>query len=195
MNRFIYFIKPVGMPGPIKIGCSIIPAKRLMELSVWSPFELELVATALGGLDLERNIHDCFADAHSHREWFHPVPRLLKAIEQIKAGVGIADAIDLDAREGSIRAKARRTPWSAGRRQYMSFTLRAHAAQRRANRLEGRRDLRLPEHIWAIIHRWARNRETYTPTDADLAQLEALVADPVAHCVPANLLYAKRAAA
>ena len=43
-QRYVYFIKPVGMEGPIKIGCSIMPTERLEGLAVWSPFPLEIVA-------------------------------------------------------------------------------------------------------------------------------------------------------
>lgn len=37
-NTHVYFIKPIGMDGPIKIGCSDKPARRLITLAAWSPF-------------------------------------------------------------------------------------------------------------------------------------------------------------
>jgi hypothetical protein len=93
--KFIYFIKPVGMSGPIKIGCSMRPLNRLMEMAIWSPLKLELLHQQIGSHELERNIQMCFADYHSHLEWFRAGPRLTRAISKLQAGVPIAEAIDL----------------------------------------------------------------------------------------------------
>jgi len=94
-KKYVYFIKPVGASGPIKIGCSMRPLGRLMEMSTWSPVKLELVYFEIGDHHLELNIQMCFADYHSHMEWFRAGPRLIKALERLRAGVPIAEAIDL----------------------------------------------------------------------------------------------------
>lgn len=107
-RRRVYFVKPVGMDGPIKIGCSLHPRARMSSFATWSPFPLELVAEIPGDLELETAIHDCFADCFSHREWFHPSPRLLKFIEDIRAGAPLSAAIDLTDRKGSVRSLRRR---------------------------------------------------------------------------------------
>lgn len=110
----VYFMRPVGMEGPIKIGYSRHARSRLAALSNWSPVPLEIVLVIDGTSALEKNIHDCFADSHSHREWFHASPRLLAAIEAMKSGVPVEQAIDLSAPVGSVSsakirdAKARR---------------------------------------------------------------------------------------
>lgn len=83
-RSFVYFIKPMFMDGPIKIGVSECPQKRIESLAVWSPFQLEIVAQAPGELSDEQFIHSCFADVHSHKEWFNASPLLLKTIEKVK---------------------------------------------------------------------------------------------------------------
>ena len=82
-DSFVYFVKPVDATGPIKIGVSGRPKERLSKLLDWSPVALEVVWTIPGNHQLERNIHECFADLHSHKEWFHAAPRLLEAIERL----------------------------------------------------------------------------------------------------------------
>lgn len=101
-GKRIYFIKPVGMVGPIKIGCSGMVTERLVQIAAWSPFPLEIVYSEPGEHELERRLHRCFADYHSHLEWFHPGERLIAALEKLKAGSRIAEAIDLDDLRGSI---------------------------------------------------------------------------------------------
>lgn len=103
MTGYVYFIKPVGLLGPIKIGHSVRPKERLGAMMQWSPIPLELVLTFDAPFSMERNIHECFADAHSHREWFHATPRLVAAITAMQSGVPVHEAVDLTHRLGSIR--------------------------------------------------------------------------------------------
>jgi hypothetical protein len=86
MSRKVYFIKPVGFDGPIKIGCSALPVSRRDALAHWSPFPLEILAEIEGGLSLERRFHYHFHAWHEHREWFTATPELLTAIAAINAG-------------------------------------------------------------------------------------------------------------
>lgn len=85
-RRRVYFIRPVGQQGPIKIGVSAHPKARLTTYMSWSPVKLEIIASTPGSLALERAIHNCFADAFLHSEWFEATPRLLKFIADIQAG-------------------------------------------------------------------------------------------------------------
>lgn len=103
MKEYIYFIKPVGQLGPIKIGTSWKPIDRLSQVMMWSPVPLELELTIEGGEDLERNIQDCFADCHSHSEWFYPHERLREAINRLKDGECVHNVVDLKHRRGNIR--------------------------------------------------------------------------------------------
>lgn len=82
----VYFIKPIGMDGPIKIGCSIAPDRRRSSLELWSPFPLEIVAEYEGGNAIERRFHAMFASDHVHHEWFNRTDRLVGVIKAIKAG-------------------------------------------------------------------------------------------------------------
>lgn len=82
----VYFIRPIGMAGPIKIGCSLTPDARRSSLETWSPFPLEIIAEIEGGLDIERRFHTQFGDLHRGREWFDVSAGLLLTIDQINAG-------------------------------------------------------------------------------------------------------------
>lgn len=79
---WIYFFKPVGMIGPIKIGCSRKPGNRLAYLARWSPFPLECIGSVLGDIVFERAIHRKFADQHDHEEWFRATPELIAFIRK-----------------------------------------------------------------------------------------------------------------
>lgn len=83
---FVYFIKPVGALGPVKIGCSIDPVKRLQQLMVWSPVRLEIIAAFPGSYDDETAIQGMFSDSRSHGEWFHHSERLATFVERIRGG-------------------------------------------------------------------------------------------------------------
>lgn len=94
-DSYVYFLRPVGQPGPIKIGCSRLPQKRLETFISWSPVQLEIAHTIPGGsYALETKLHLAFADAHSHSEWFTATPRLLDMIDALLAGVPVEE-IDL----------------------------------------------------------------------------------------------------
>lgn len=81
----VYFIKPIGFEGPIKIGVSLAPEQRADQLACWSPFPLEIVATINGDLKIERRFHGRFADDHLGHEWFKTTPDLLAVIAEIQA--------------------------------------------------------------------------------------------------------------
>lgn len=103
-GKIVYFIKPVGAVGPIKIGCTSNTVVRLRTIMEFSPAELEIAASVPGSFALERNLHECFAFAHVRSEWFSPVESLLEGISRLKAGLPIEQAFDLSKRTGSIRA-------------------------------------------------------------------------------------------
>lgn len=92
--KHIYFVKPIGLPGPIKIGCSVLPIGRLRAHMLWSAVPLELAAECLDdGFHVERRLHVMFRSAHSHGEWFHPVPDLLALMARVAAGETVTDII------------------------------------------------------------------------------------------------------
>ncbi len=160
-ERYVYFIKPVGMDGPIKIGCSNLPEGRLASLETWSPVPLEIIFTVPGDFKLERNIHDCFADAHSHREWFKATPKLVAAISALRAGRPLAEAIDLSARVGSINGNRKGqggAGWSPTTKRYMSLLHRMRFAAKRAQADTGRDVYLLPPDLSALFDELRRGR-------------------------------------
>jgi hypothetical protein len=78
-------MKPIGMAGPIKIGCSVTQEKRLMTLDIWSPFPLEMLASAPGDHDKERALHYRFRDDLCHGEWFAASAELSALIDGVRA--------------------------------------------------------------------------------------------------------------
>jgi len=84
-NKFIYFLKPKGMKGPIKIGCSRLPQHRLEAMVRWSPFPLELMGWVQGTSRDEIYLHRCFARDHTHHEWFNWSDHLIATIDRVRA--------------------------------------------------------------------------------------------------------------
>lgn len=91
--RHVYFMRPVGMQGPVKIGCSHVTEARRLVLSKWSPFKLEIIAKLPGQFDLERRLHNKFRRQHSHCEWFEWSPELQAVIEAINDGTFDVDTL------------------------------------------------------------------------------------------------------
>lgn len=83
---FVYFIRRADGEGPIKIGCSGAPERRMGALQPWSPWDLCLLATIDGDEVLERRFHNHFREHHMRHEWFHPAPELIEAVAQVAAG-------------------------------------------------------------------------------------------------------------
>ena len=82
----VYFIKPVGMAGPIKIGCTTLIRDRMHSLQAWSPVHLELIAELPGSYETERRLHAMFLSTRQRGEWFTWSPELQAVIDQIAAG-------------------------------------------------------------------------------------------------------------
>lgn len=93
MTGFVYFIKPVSLPGPIKIGYSNNIKNRLKALMQWSPLPLEVLAFVPGDRKLEYFLHQFFASTNSHQEWFHPSEFLLDVIRRVSAGEPLKSVI------------------------------------------------------------------------------------------------------
>lgn len=79
-DKHVYFLRPVGQIGPIKIGCSKLPALRLETLTVWSPVRLELICSVPGSHKDEHTLHGMFRNHHVHGEWFGASKELLALI-------------------------------------------------------------------------------------------------------------------
>lgn len=82
----VYFLRPIGTAGPIKIGCSVNPVARRATFETHTPWELEVAASTPGDLRLEGHFHRAFEHARMHREWFDARPEITALIDQINAG-------------------------------------------------------------------------------------------------------------
>jgi hypothetical protein len=65
----VYFIKAETY-GAIKVGSSVDPIKRLTELQVSSPDDLELLGVVSGGINIEKRFHRLFRKQHLRGEWY-----------------------------------------------------------------------------------------------------------------------------
>jgi hypothetical protein len=82
----VYFIRPVGQLGPVKVGFTTAVSGRLRKLGSDVPFPIEVAAECDGDEMLERRFHALFFDLRTHGEWFNASPRIDSVIEAIRAG-------------------------------------------------------------------------------------------------------------
>lgn len=183
-QRCIYFAKPVGMDGPIKIGCSSIPLDRITQLAEWSPIPLEFLGAVAGNYMDEQFLHSCFADLHSHHEWFHPTPELRDIIEKVIQCGSVASVSHLISPKGKIRQRRNGAP------NWLHPFL---AAERKINRIRqemmraGRLEWHEPEDIARMMRDWRGDPERgirgKSPTDAELRRLDDFLREPALHVV------------
>lgn len=93
MTRFVYFLRPQGLNGPIKIGSSRNPVSRLRSIQAYSPFPLELIGQAEAESSLEWRLHARFRDQHSHNEWFHWSEELEETVARVCDGTLNVDTL------------------------------------------------------------------------------------------------------
>ncbi len=197
--EYIYFIKPKGADGPIKIGCSQAPLRRLETIMSWSPIDLEIIVTVPGNMALESNIHDCFANSYRRNEWFNATPSLIAAIDQIKAGIPIDRAIDLTKKEGCVRKRVKRRPFTDSQRKYIGYIHKVRHAVNRAEKASGERRFS-PDYVDAIFESWRHydrplDKTFYTePPAADLQRLDEFIANPEKHSASWDVKWPKDAA-
>jgi hypothetical protein len=83
MQTKVYFLQAGN--GPIKIGYSGNPLKRLKLLQNLIPMRLRILATQPGGREEEARLHRKFDDLRlEYGEWFDPEYRLMEYINSIK---------------------------------------------------------------------------------------------------------------
>lgn len=161
MTRRVYFIKPIGMDGPVKIGCSRWPEQRRDTLATWSPFPLEVVAELEGDLLLERRFHAKFLPQHLHREWFNFTPELGEVIAAICAGTFDHETLPAPGRIPNTSGRKRGSKWSEERKA----ANRRHRAFRRIEQETGlvlpwgERTDALEDKFLADPHRYGVTRE------------------------------------
>lgn len=84
-THHVYFIQR-GKNGPVKIGYSKDPEKRLTILQTASSARLRLLAKLRGGARVEKILHEVLDEERVFGEWFAPSPRLLRFIADIRKG-------------------------------------------------------------------------------------------------------------
>lgn len=82
----VYFMRPIGEEGPVKIGYSYRKALRLEEIKPWCPWPVEIAASFPGDCTVERQFHTMFAHLRQHGEWFRAAPELTETIQKIADG-------------------------------------------------------------------------------------------------------------
>jgi excisionase family DNA binding protein len=80
-GELVYFLQ--GAEGFVKIGYTQNLAKRVRALQCGCPAEIELLAYARGGPQLERAYHRKFAAWRGAGEWFRLCPAIRAEIEQL----------------------------------------------------------------------------------------------------------------
>lgn len=177
--KHVYFMRPLGMDGPIKIGCSVTPAKRLRSLEIWSPIQLELIASAPGDHRHEWLLHQRFGDLRLHGEWFKPSTKMLELIDHVVAN-GVLPPMVLPSnpdewraqRDASKGARPRRNP-EAQQCKY-KLTTSINNAERHAYGFSDY-DYR-PAEISEIVAGY-QGFASSLPTPAQVAACEAYVAE------------------
>lgn len=123
-KHYVYFIRPVGMLAPIKIGRSEAPKDRLSSLMSWSPFPLEIVATIEGDNSLELKLHTRFAHVRTHREWFLADVDLLRGVDLLIAGKSVEEAFDFNISKRRLSPRNRPIPSPGDKAR--SYRMRLH---------------------------------------------------------------------
>ena len=80
-HRVVYFAQS-SIGGPIKIGRSADPARRLRELNCGNSNQLRVIGMMVGDSDQEYHVHRMFADARLRGEWFSPHRDLIDFINR-----------------------------------------------------------------------------------------------------------------
>jgi T5orf172 domain len=184
--QFVYFIRPVGMDGPIKIGCSKQPLSRLKTFSTWSPFPLELIGSAIGDFDDENRLHRRFSDLHTRKEWFMSSPLLRDTIERILAGTPVEEACRDIAAKGPIRIR-KLVDRSEDRELFLSYGRKIKAASSGVWR-GGQKDRHyVPHDIKTVMHNWRMDRVhdhlPVIPTKEQFARMDEFIENPAPFCV------------
>lgn len=127
--RTVYFVRPVGERGPVKIGCSIRPEKRRQSLQVSERRPLEFAAQIPGSLRDEQRIQSLFWHDHIGGEWFNWSPILQILIDA--AARGEAEIENLPPARVRRQPPGKRRPWTD--EQKMAARLNREAWKGRKN--------------------------------------------------------------
>lgn len=176
--KTVYFMRPIGQRGPIKIGCSATPAKRLRTYEIWSPVMLEIIAFAPGSSAHENYLHHKFASHRLHGEWFEATADLVALVDSV-AETGALPPLEIptnpkewkayhEERKGNLPRRD-----NAARLNKYRLTKRVHAAEQRAFGFSWRTIIR-PDDVAAIIESY-QGFGSALPTEKQVAVLEKYI--------------------
>src|SRR5216683_1603393 len=85
-RRFVYFVQ--AATGEIKIGLAIDVKKRLRELQIGCPIDLQLILAIPGTFRTEQHVHRLLAASRvrSNSEWFFPTDEVHQFLMERGAG-------------------------------------------------------------------------------------------------------------
>jgi hypothetical protein len=115
----IYFVRPIGAYGPVKIGIANDVQQRLNILTAQSPLLLEIAAAMEGGKEIECRLHERFISQQSHYEWFHWSPDLQEVIDAINDGSFDAASLP-EARGTAPTQRGKKSLWAPERRAWLA---------------------------------------------------------------------------
>lgn len=177
-DKTVYFLRPIGALGPVKIGCSQDSAKRLRTVEIWSPLKLEIAASAPGTFRHENALHHRFAEQRLHGEWFAYSPELGALIEAVASTGGLppmampTTAEEWDELREKRKGKLPRRD-NASRLNKYKITKRVQDAERRVYGFRGYEYAR-PDDIDAIIRGYQGFGSTLA-TKRDLALIDKYI--------------------
>lgn len=81
---WLYFIQ-AGESGPVKIGISETPLRRMANMQVGNHERLRLIAVARVPIDAESDLHARLFEHHVHGEWFRPATAVIEIAQAYEA--------------------------------------------------------------------------------------------------------------
>ena len=115
MTTFVYVVESEA--GHVKIGWSVYPEHRAKQIRSNSPIKTRLIAMWCATREKEAELHDRFAGARCHAEWFLPTAEVRAFADEVRG----ANVLDIP-------------PWSeiGWREEYGFAATSREARQRRA---------------------------------------------------------------
>jgi hypothetical protein len=83
-GMYVYFVQ-AGESGPIKIGFSTDPDRRIKTLRTAMSEELIVLKVVKGSRQLEKTLHDQFSEINRRGEWYEPTTELLEFVSGLEA--------------------------------------------------------------------------------------------------------------
>lgn len=130
-REWVYFVYADCAAPVVKIGRSQEAKWRLLTLQAQSPIPLALIGLVNAPAGAELALHSCFADEHSHCEWFYASERLLGFVGSLPKGAVVnrievrawGERFNVDTEFELARSALRKGRAGAKRRTYMGDVL------------------------------------------------------------------------